>query len=180
MWETANTSFSPRGNLSRWGACALWQQGCVPWVGWEDGGRVDTTELREAGLEQKHKQTQPAQFWSCGIKILDSLMALCWQEFQGFAAGLLATGMHLIGVFFISNAWSATLLPIECFTVFRYFVLFVQNYIARIKNTESWMIFRCNYSAFKHLSKTCMKSSWYHSEINLISTYLIHFALISM
>lgn len=100
MWETANTSFSPRGNLSRWGACALWQQGCVPWVGWEDGGRVDTTELREAGLEQKHKQTQPAQFWSCGIKILDSLMALCWQEFQGFAAGLLATGMHLIGVFF--------------------------------------------------------------------------------
>lgn len=76
------------------------------WAGWHHrapGSR--------AGAETQTNTASPAQFWSCRMKILDNVMALRWQEFQGLAAGLLVTGMHLIGVC-ISNAQSATFLPI--------------------------------------------------------------------
>lgn len=58
----------------------------VPGVWWEDGGRVDTAELQEAGLEQKHKQTQPAplalgaagsKFWTTSWRCVD-------KNFRGF------------------------------------------------------------------------------------------------
>lgn len=143
------------------------------------GGLTPQSYGKQGWSRNTNKHSQ-LSFGAAGSKFWTASWPCVDKNFRGLPLGCWRLECILLVFFFISNAWSATLLPIECFTVFRYFVLFVQNYIARIKNTGSWMIFRCNYSAFKHLSKTCMKSSWYHSETNLISTYLINFALISM
>lgn len=49
------------GNLSRWGACELWQQGCVPpgLTGRTVGGLTPQSN-RKRGWSSKRKQTQPA------------------------------------------------------------------------------------------------------------------------
>lgn len=57
------------------------------------GRRVAGHQRRKRGWNQQHKQTQPAPApsQSRGTGILDKLADVCWQEFRGFAAELLAS-----------------------------------------------------------------------------------------
>lgn len=70
MWETANTWVSPRGNLSRWGACSPHSPGLTV-------GALTPASCRKQKSQQKHKQTQPVllTFWSWRMKILDYIRA---------------------------------------------------------------------------------------------------------
>lgn len=78
------------------------------WAGWHH--RATGSSI---GAETQTNAASAAHFWSCGIRILDDLMAPCWQEFRGVALGRLATGMQLRFVFKY-GAWSDTL-PAICF-----------------------------------------------------------------
>ncbi|KAG7513294.1 hypothetical protein JOB18_004168 [Solea senegalensis] len=96
MWETANTSVSPRGNLSGCGAVALWQAAGLRSPGLMAGG-FDTTQLQEAGAgeETQTNTASAAHFWSCRW-IGNSGHHRGPGVDRNFRSLLMATGMHPI------------------------------------------------------------------------------------